>query len=136
MKVQDKQNGPSKSFRAYQKKLASYAPASPSDISASQPARLQMIYTCTQFLGCIDFNLHIRYFSLHACLSTFCLQKLFVCLFTSRLCIILSIHPYQFNRNACWQLQLQINGRFPFSLCISNMEVPMHLTVICIQFNT
>ena len=26
MKVQDKQNGPSKSFRAYQKKLAGYAP--------------------------------------------------------------------------------------------------------------
>ena len=27
MKVQDRQNGPSKSFRAYQKKLAGYAPA-------------------------------------------------------------------------------------------------------------
>ena len=26
MKVQDRQNGPSKSFRAYQKKLAGYAP--------------------------------------------------------------------------------------------------------------
>ena len=31
MKVQDRQNGPSKSFRAYQKKLAGYAPASSYD---------------------------------------------------------------------------------------------------------
>ena len=28
MKVQERQNGPSKSFRAYQKKLAGYAPVS------------------------------------------------------------------------------------------------------------
>ena len=27
MKIQDRQNGPSKLFRAYQKKLAGYAPA-------------------------------------------------------------------------------------------------------------
>ena len=48
MKVQDRQNGPLKSFRVYQKKLAGYAPNSLTPIEQISESREQMAKSATK----------------------------------------------------------------------------------------